>query len=116
MKRSRTPLPAKSKKTAVRDEARRELSLQWLAEAREASELGIPECEIQWDLGCQGEATHAHEPRSRKRGGDILDRQQCLLTCLYCHSAVHLATGEDLERAYRKGYLIHSWEAMNDDG
>jgi hypothetical protein len=92
-------------------EVRSELVQQWLAESAANSDLGIPECGIAWVAGCTGEATHAHEPRLRSRGGDILDRAECLLTCWPCHSAVHLATGEQLILAYSLGYLKHSWNA-----
>lgn len=107
MKRSR--IKPKSAKTKERDEVRGELTRQWLEEAANRSRLGVPECEIKWDRRCTGVATHAHEPKLRSRGGDILDRSECLLTCWHCHSSVHLAVGEELERAYAEGFLKHSW-------
>ncbi len=89
---------------------RRSLVEQWMDEAREKSRLGIPECEIQFDRACAGRAIEAHEPKLRSRGGDIYDRNGCLLTCRHCHDAVHLAVGADLERAYKLGFLVHSWD------
>ncbi len=106
----RKPLKRKSSKTQIRDDARRDLSEQWLAEAAATSRTGVAECEIKWDRKCQGVATHAHEPKFRSRGGDILKRTECLLTCWHCHRSVHLAYGADLDRAYAEGFLKHSWE------
>lgn len=108
--KTRKPLNARSEKTKLRDDVRSELSAAWLEEAAATSITGVAECEIRWDRKCQGVATHAHEPKLRSRGGDILDRSECLLTCWHCHHSVHIAVGADLERAYADGFLKHSYE------
>lgn len=97
-------MTAGARRTTLRDEARRELLTQWFAESASApgNYLGIPLCEIRWDRGCTGRATQGHEPLMRSRGGDILDREQVLLTCWYCHRKVH----DNVAEATERGFLV----------
>lgn len=78
---------------------------KWMDEASRQNSLGYAICEIQWDRGCTGRAVDGHEPLTRARGGSILDRQNVLLTCRYCHDKVHA----NPELALQRGFLRSSW-------
>lgn len=55
---------------------------------------------------CTRTATDPHEPKTRARGGSILDRTNVRLICGPHHSEIH-----DTEPAwaYEHGFLKHSW-------
>ena len=57
--------------------------------------------------GCTGRATEVHEPRMRSRGADILDPEQCIPICHWCHRWTH----DNPAKAHELGLLLHSWEA-----
>lgn len=94
MKRSgpikrRTPLKAKSAKTAKRDRNRAKFRREQLAdrphcEARQT----IWTAEPTWS-GCTRWATDLHEPLTRARGGSVLDPANTIATCRQCHEWVH---------------------------
>jgi 5-methylcytosine-specific restriction endonuclease McrA len=51
-------------------------------------------------------ATEVHEVLSRARGGDILNRDNCVALCHYCHRFIT----EHPRLAADEGWLRHSWE------
>jgi hypothetical protein len=61
-------------------------------------------CEVPW---CSNTATDPHEPKTRTRGGSILNRANVRLICSPCHREIH-----DTEPAwaYERGFLKHSWD------
>jgi hypothetical protein len=64
----------------------------------------FPWCWIRWDAECQGRSAQVHEPGMRSRGADICDRDECVVTCWYCHGRVHANPAQATER----GWLIPS--------
>ncbi len=97
-------LRQQSKKAEHENEVRRELVVGWLEESanQPGNSVGFALCEIAWDRGCWGRATHGHEPLTRKRGGSVTDRGNVLLTCLHCHEAVHANPQEAEARGFLK--------------
>lgn len=89
-------IPARSKKTAAKYVQRRALVADLL--------LYPMVCEVPW---CTNQATDPHEPKTRTRGGSILNRANIRLICGPCHSKIH-----DTEPAwaYRLGFLKNSWD------
>ncbi len=92
----RTPLRARSKKTAALYLRRRRLVEQLLTEH--------PICQVPW---CDQRSTDVHEPLTRARGGSILDRSNCVAVCRMHHDLIHA----EPQWAYDEGLLKHSWEA-----
>lgn len=84
------------------NEVRTDLLKQWSREAEDApgNYLGYAPCEIKWDRRCQGRAVDGHEKVLRSRGGSIIDRANVLLTCRYCHDAVHHHPSEATARGF----------------
>jgi hypothetical protein len=101
MKRSRlqrrTPLRARSKKTAAVYRTERVPLVKALAE-----EAGI--CPV---LGCTNLANSPHEPLTRARGGSITDPTNVVMVCWPCNQALTLEPAW----GYEQGLLRHSWEA-----
>lgn len=52
-----------------------------------------------------------HEVLSRARGGDILDRDNCVALCRDCHN--YVTTHPKL--AAEEGWLRHSWDKYGDE-
>jgi len=94
----RTPLRARSRKTARVYTARRALVARLLAER--------PQCEVPW---CLNESTDIHEPLTRARGGSILDESNCRAVCRMHHDLIHL---DEPAWAYELGFLKHSWDGQ----
>lgn len=61
-------------------------------------------CEV---AECTVIATDPHEPLTRARGGDILDRANIRLVCHY-HNWLFSQSEEPW--MYEQGFLIHSWD------
>lgn len=90
------PLPFRSKKTAARYVARRLIVAEMFAE---------PEiCAVPW---CPETATDPHEPLTRARGGDILDRDGIRKVC---HPHNVMFASDEQPWMYELGFLIHSWD------
>lgn len=89
-------LKPRSKKTAAKYVHRRALVAEMFAEPTV--------CEVPW---CSNTATDPHEPKTRNRGGSILNRANVRLICAPHHSEIH-----DTEPAwaYRLGFLKNSWD------
>jgi len=60
-------------------------------------------CEVSW---CSDTATDPHEPKTRARGGSILDRENVRLICAPHHGEIH---DTEPDWAYKHGFLKHSW-------
>ena len=89
-------LRPRSKKTAAKYRVRRALVAELL--------LYPTVCEVPW---CTNQATDPHEPKTRARGGSILDRTNVRLICAPHHREIH-----DTEPtwAYHLGFLKNSWD------
>ena len=104
----RTPLKRKSKKIADRDRLRAVLVSEELVKR--------PWCEAggQVRLASDGKCGHLqrrpaselHEPKTRARGGSILNRANTVSICRECHTWVH----DHPAAAHEAGLLKHSWE------
>ncbi|MFG2001755.1 hypothetical protein ACGFNU_21650 [Spirillospora sp. NPDC048911] len=94
--RRRTPLKARSVKTARNYVKRRDLVAELFTEPTV--------CEVPW---CTDTATDPHEPLTRARGGSILDRSNIRLICGAHHSEIH---DHEPDWAYELAFLIHSWD------
>jgi len=92
----RKPPRYRSKKTAAKYVPRRTLVAELM--------LYPQVCEVK---GCSERATDPHEPLTRARGGDILDRDNVRLVC-HPHN-VMFATDEQ-PWMYEQGFLVHSWD------
>ena len=91
----RKPLPYRSKKTAARYVTRRQIVAEMFAD---------PEvCEVPW---CTEMAADPHEPLTRARGGDILDRANIRKVC---HGHNVMFSADEQPWMYRLGFLVHSW-------
>lgn len=90
-------LPAQSEKRRGLTLARQSLVLRVLS-ARPLCEARLP--------GCEGKAVDVHEPKTRARGGSIVEEANTLAVCRRCHEYVHRFPVE----ATRLGFLVHSWE------
>lgn len=89
-------LRSRSKKTAAKYVTRREIVAELFA---------VPSiCEVPW---CTERATDPHEPLTRARGGDILDRSNIRLVC-NPHNVMF--AGDEQPWMYELGFLIHSWD------
>ncbi len=55
--------------------------------------------------GCGRVATDPHEPLTRARGGDILDRANITLICFEHHREIH---DKEPAWAYEQGFLVKS--------
>ena len=86
----------RSRKTAAKYVQRRALVAEMFAEPTV--------CEVPW---CTNTATDPHEPKTRTRGGSILNRANVRLICAPHHSEIH-----DTEPAwaYELKFLKHSWD------
>ncbi|HXH77150.1 MAG TPA: hypothetical protein VNJ48_01470 [Nocardioides sp.] len=62
-----------------------------------------PWCEVPW---CEDRSTAVHEPLTRARGGDILDRDNCRCVCDPHHAEIHT----EAPWVYALGFLVHSWD------
>lgn len=62
-------------------------------------------CEVPW---CTERATDPHEPLTRARGGDILDRDNIRKVC---HPHNVMFASDEQPWMYELGFLIHSWDA-----
>lgn len=91
----RTPLRARSRKTAREYTERREL-VAWLLHA-------YPICQVPW---CTHPSEDIHEPLTRARGGSITDPDNAVAVCRMHHDLIHLEPAW----AYEHGLLKHSWE------
>lgn len=101
LKRGKPPkrkkrLAFRSKKTAAKYVTRRALVADLM--------LYPQVCEVPW---CNQVATDPHEPKTRARGGDILDRTNIRLVCRQ-HN-VQFASDEQ-PWMYEQGFLEHSWD------
>jgi hypothetical protein len=52
-------------------------------------------------------STDVHEPKLRSRGGDPLDKAQCVALCRDCHDWCH----QNPVAATTEGWMKHSWES-----
>jgi hypothetical protein len=93
----RTRLRYRSKKTQRRYVERRALLLELSMEPTP--------CEVPW---CGQRAEDPHEPKTRARGGSIVDRKNIKLICHGHHRQIH---DQEPDWAYALGFLVHSWEA-----
>ena len=93
----RTRLRPRSKKTAQRYVTRRQIVAEMFAEPSV--------CEVPW---CPELATDPHEPLTRARGGDILDRDNIRRVC-HGHNVMFASAEEPW--MYELGFLAHSWAA-----
>jgi hypothetical protein len=89
-------LRQRSKKTAAKYVTRREIVAELFAEPSI--------CEVPW---CTERATDPHEPLTRARGGDILDRANIRLVC-HPHNVMFGA--DEQPWMYSLGFLVHSWD------
>jgi hypothetical protein len=89
-------IKARSRKTAAKYVQRRVLVAEMFAEPTV--------CEVPW---CTSTATDPHEPKTRTRGGSILNRANVRLICNPCHMVIH---GTEPAWAYELNFLVHSWE------
>ena len=61
---------------------------------------------------CKGRPSQdVHEVLSRARGGDILDRENCVALCRDCHRFIT----EHPRFAVEEGWLRHSWDKHSDE-
>ena len=65
-------------------------------------------CEVPW---CTNIATDPHEPLTRARGGDILDRDAIRKVCNPCN---FMFAADEQPWMYDLGFLIHSWDKPGD--
>jgi len=87
------PIAYRSKKMATKYIERRKLVAEMLDDAI---------C-----VRCNYEpATEVHEVLSRARGGDILDKENCVPLCHTCHTFITLNPAQGLA----EGWLRSSWE------
>lgn len=93
---ARKPLRYRSKKTARRYVTRREIVAELFAEPSV--------CEVPW---CTETATDPHEPLTRARGGDILDRANIRKVC---HPHNVMFSADEQPWMYDLGFLVHSWD------
>jgi hypothetical protein len=91
----KTRLKPRSAKTAARYVTRRAIVAELFAEPSI--------CEVPW---CTLIATDPHEPLTRARGGDILDREQIRKVC-HPHNVMFASAEEPW--MYELGFLRHSW-------
>jgi hypothetical protein len=94
---NRTRLRHRSAKTAARYVTRRKIVAEMFAEPSI--------CEVPW---CTEIATDPHEPLTRARGGDILDRAAIRKVC-NPHNFMFAA--DEQPWMYELGFLVHSWDA-----
>jgi hypothetical protein len=92
---TRTRLRPRSAKTAARYVTRRQIVAEMFAEPSI--------CEVPW---CTDIATDPHEPLTRARGGDILNRDGIRKVC-NPHNVMFSA--DEQLWMYELGFLIHSW-------
>ena len=86
----------RSEKTERRYVTRRQIVAEMFAEPSV--------CEVPW---CTNVATDPHEPLTRARGGDILDRDNIRRVC----SPHNMMFGSDEQPwMYELGFLAHSWD------
>ena len=90
----RKPLKPRSDKTARKYVTRRSIVAELFAEPSV--------CEVPW---CADKATDPHEPLTRARGGDILDRANIRKVC-HPHNVMFASAEEPW--MYRLGFLKHS--------
>lgn len=95
-KKTPTRLRPRSAKTAAKYVTRRAIVAELFAEPSI--------CEVPW---CTDKATDPHEPLTRARGGDILDRSNIRKVC---HAHNVLFASEEKPWMYEFGFLRHSWE------
>lgn len=91
----RSPLRARSKKQAAKYVQRRQLVTTVLTL--------FPVCQVPW---CLHPSEDVHEPKTRARGGSILDLDNAVAVCRMHHDLIHLEPAW----AYEAGLLKHSWE------
>ena len=92
------------KKTRLKSRSRRSEAIA--SERRRVVEqvlLRHPVCQVQ---GCSNESQHAHEIKTRARGGSVLDTDNILAVCFHCHRKIH----DNPAWATEMGLLRHSWE------
>ena len=92
----RTPLRKRSKKTERIYLERRKLVTLLL--------ITNPICQVPW---CMDRSVDIHEPKTRARGGDILDPENCRAVCRMHHDLIHI---DEPSWAYDLGFLRHSWD------
>lgn len=90
-------LPYRSAKTTARYVTRRQIVAELFAEPSV--------CEVPW---CTVTATDPHEPLTRARGGNILDRDNIRKVC---HRHNVMFAHDEQPWMYELGFLVHSWEA-----
>jgi len=90
------PLKPRSTKTAGRYITRRAIVAEMFAEPSI--------CEVPW---CTERATDPHEPLTRARGGDILDRSNIRKVC---HPHNVMFASDEQPWMYELGFLVHSWD------
>lgn len=93
----RKGLPFRSAKTARIYVTRRAIVAELFAEP--------VVCEVPW---CTDRATDPHEPLTRARGGDILDRANIRRVC---HPHNVMFASDEQPWMYELGFLVHSWDA-----
>ena len=89
------PLKTRSDKTARKYVTRRAIVAEMFAEPSI--------CEVPW---CTNIATDPHEPLTRTRGGDILDRDGIRKVC---NPHNFMFASDEKPWMYRLGFLKHSW-------
>lgn len=92
----RAGLKPRSDKTARKYITRRQI----VAELFTESSI----CEVPW---CTSVATDPHEPLTRARGGDILDRDNIRKVC---HPHNVMFAHDEQPWMYDLGFLVHSWD------
>lgn len=63
-------------------------------------------CEARCTVRCTGGAEQLHHRRMRSQGGGHTVAN-LLFVCHACHAWIHAQPGE----SYRRGLLVHSWDA-----
>ncbi len=92
----RKRIKPRSDKTARKYVTRRRIVAEMFAESSV--------CEVPW---CANVATDPHEPLTRARGGDILNRDNIRRVC-HPHNVMFASAEEPW--MYEQGFLIHSWD------
>ncbi len=56
--------------------------------------------------GCTKRSDDVHEPKTRARGGSILDEANTMAVCWEHHRWIH----DNVAEATERGFLRHSWD------
>jgi hypothetical protein len=100
------PLRPVSARRARENRERRAMADRLWPDRREGTVMcgcGRPEC--------QRRADDLHEPLTRARGGGITDEANAIPLARECHDEITFAPESELQWAYDRGLLIHSWDA-----